>query len=140
MNDDFIKLIGILVVSMFIIYIIIKSFQLQTNVIEGLTNNSTTPLSGSPEAQGLGAVAATNSANIKSKIIQLQDTLLVSKYRKDYENLIINLDDLISYTMLQQILKLGNLSGDVKQNMTEINSLKMTKDALNETMKFLDRI
>ena len=131
-QDDFFKIIGIIIVCFFIIYMVIKLFHLQTNVIEGLTNTDTSGESGT---------ASTYSANIKSEIVKLQDKLLITKYRKDYESAIINLDDYIGYLMIQQVLnmKLGN---DMKTNIETINTLnilKNSKDSLNATMTFLDK-
>lgn len=131
-QDDFFKIIGIIIVSFFIIYMVVKMFQLQSNVIEGLTNPDTTEEAGS---------ASTYAANIKSQIVKLQDKLLISKYRKDYEAAIINLDDYIGYLMIQQVLnmKLGN---DMKTNIDTINALnilKNSKESLNATMTFLDK-
>ena len=130
-QDDFFKIIGIIIVSFFIIYMVVKMFQLQSNVIEGLTN---------PDTEEAGT-ASTYAANIKSQIVKLQDKLLISKYRKDYEAAIINLDDYIGYLMIQQVLnmKLGN---DMKTNIDTINALnilKNSKESLNATMTFLDK-
>jgi hypothetical protein len=111
---------------------VVKMFQLQSNVIEGLTNPDTSEDAGS---------ASTYAANIKSQIVKLQDKLLITKYRKDYESAIINLDDYIGYLMIQQVLnmKLGN---DMKTNIDTINTLnilKNSKESLNATMTFLDK-
>ena len=131
-QDDFFKIIGIIIVSFFIIYMVVKMFHLQSNVIEGLTNSDTSEETGT---------ASTYAANIKSQIVKLQDKLLISKYRKDYEAAIINLDDYIGYLMIQQVLnmKLGN---DMKTNIDTINALnilKNSKESLNATMTFLDK-
>ena len=131
-QDEFFKIIGIIIVCFFIIYMVVKMFQLQSNVIEGLTNPDTSEDAGS---------ASTYAANIKSQIVKLQDKLLITKYRKDYESAIINLDDYIGYLMIQQVLnmKLGN---DMKTNIDTINALnilKNSKESLNATMTFLDK-
>ena len=131
-QDEFFKIIGIIIVSFFIIYMVVKMFQLQSNVIEGLTN---------PDTDTSEETASTYAANIKSQIVKLQDKLLISKYRKDYEAAIINLDDYIGYLMIQQVLnmKLGN---DMKTNIDTINALnilKNSKESLNATMTFLDK-
>jgi hypothetical protein len=131
-QDDFFKIIGIIIVCFFIIYMVIKMFQLQTNVIEGLTNPDTSVESGT---------ATTYSANIKAQVIKLQDQLLITKYRKDYESAIINLDDYIGYLMIQQVLNM-KLDGDIKTNIATIdtlNILKNSKESLNATMAFLDK-
>mgnify|MGYP007120772474 CR=1 FL=1 len=81
------------------------------------------------------------SASIKAQVVKLQDELLVSKYRKDYETAIINLDDYAGYLMLKQILNM-KLDGDMKSNveaLNNINILKNAKDSLNTAMTFLDK-
>ena len=131
-QDDFFKIIGIIIVCFFIIYMVVKMFQLQSNVIEGLTNSDTAEESGT---------ASTYAANIKAQIVKLQDKLLISKYRKDYEAAIINLDDLVGYLMIEHILNM-KLGKDMKTNMESINALnilKNSKESLNATMTFLDK-
>jgi len=139
-QDEFFKIIGILIVGFFIIYMSIKMFQLQTNIVEGLTNNDS---SSSEFGSGLGEAgsASTYAANIKSQVIKLQDELLVSKYRNEYESSIINMDDYVGYLMLKQVLNI-NLSADQKtviESINNLNILKNAKDSLNSTMTFLDK-
>ena len=135
-QDEFFKIIGIVIVSFFIIYMAIKMFQLQTSVIEGLTNESSvTPTSGE------AGTATSYAASIKAQVVKLQDELLVAKYRKDYESAIINLDDYIGYMMIKQSLNM-KLDGDMKSNIEALNNLnilKTSKDSLNATMTFLDK-
>ena len=142
MHEEFFKIVGILIVCFFIIYIVVKMFHLQSTVLEGLTNGSdaTTNNTINPSS-GEAGNAASYAAAIKANVVKLQDELLVSKYRKDYETAIINLDDYIGYLMIKQTLNM-NLNGDMQSNMTAINNLnilKESKDALNATMTFLDK-
>ena len=148
-QDEFFKIVGILIVSFFIIYMVVKMFHLQTSVIEGLTNADGTIISGSDAlssdttapSSGEAGTAASYAAAIKAQVVKLQDELLVAKYRKDYEAVIINLDDYIGYLMIKQTLNM-KLSGDIKANIEAINNLnilKSSKEALNSTMAFLDK-
>jgi hypothetical protein len=136
MNDELFKLIGITIVAAFIIYMVIKMFQLQVKVVEGLANQ----VDSATGTTGEAGTSTTYAASIKAQVVKLQDELLISKYRKDYENAIINLDDYISFLMIKQSLNM-KVDGDVKSNIESINSLnslKSAKDSLNVTMKFLD--
>jgi hypothetical protein len=133
-HEEFLKIIGILLVSFFIIYIFMKMLKLSTNnqysMIEGMTNNT-----------GEAGTSASYAAAIKAQVVKLQDELLISKYRKDYESAIINLDDYSGYLMLKQILNI-KLDGDMKTNvetLNNINILKEAKDSLNAAMTFLDK-
>ena len=148
-QDEFFKIVGILIVSFFIIYMVVKMFHLQTSVIEGLTNADGTIISGSDAlssdttapSSGEAGTASSYAAAIKAQVVKLQDELLVAKYRKDYEAAIINLDDYIGYLMIKQSLNM-KLNGDIKANIEAINNLnilKSSKESLNSTMAFLDK-
>ena len=135
-QDEILKIFGIMVVCFFI-YMTFKMFSLQTRVFEGLTNPDEIVSSSSGES----ANAISYASSIKSRVIKLQDELLISKYKKDYEDVIINLDDYIGCLMIKLTLNM-NLSGDLDSNIKTIeklNILKNSKDSLNATMAFLDK-
>ena len=139
-QDELFKIIGIIIVCFFIIYMALKMFQLQTSVIEGLTNADGT-ISSSTPSSGEAGTSTSYAAAIKAQVVKLQDELLVAKYRKDYEAAIINLDDYIGYMMIKQTLNM-KLDGDIKSNIEAINNLnilKTSKESLNATMTFLDK-
>lgn len=133
-QEDFFKIFGIIGVCFFIIFMVIKIFYNQTNVVEGLTNNSTSTSTKSGEAGS----AETYAASIKAETVKLQDELLVSKYRKEYETAIINLDDYIGYLMIKQALNMKTGSSNI-ESINSLNILKNAKDSLNATMTFLDK-
>jgi len=138
-QDEFFKIIGILIVSFLIIYFVVKMFKLQATVLEGLTNG--TDDSGSNPSSGEAGTASSYADAIKALTVKLQDELLISKYRKDYENVIINLDDLMGYIMLKLVLNL-KITDNFTANMMvidNINNLKTARDSLNSTMTFLDK-
>ena len=139
-QDEFFKIIGILIVCFFIIYMTVKMFHLQTSVIEGLTNGSDSSTTIDAKS-GMAGSASSYAATIKAQVVKIQDELLITKYRKEYESVIINLDDYVGYLMLQQILNM-KLDGDTKTKMEAINTLnilKTSKDSLNTAMTFLDK-
>ena len=140
MTDDLFKMVGIIIFSFFIVYIIVKLFKLQANVIEGLTTGSDTS---APQDSTFGEAGSANNyaANIKAKVVQLQDELLIAKYRQDYENAILNLDDYVGYLMIKTVLNM-NINSDVKSSVDSLailNTLKTAKDSLNSTIAFLDK-
>jgi hypothetical protein len=140
-QEEIFKIIGIIVVCFFIIYMTLKMFSLQSQVIEGLTNPDGTVSTSTNLSSGEAGNAVSYAASIKSYVVKLQDELLISKYRKDYEAVIINLDDYIGYLMIKQTLNM-NLSGDMATNIKAIenlNILRNSKESLNATMSFLDK-
>ena len=103
---EFVKTMAILIVAFMTVYVIITLFQPNNNInmIEGLTNEG-----GTTSRNGEAGSAASYSDGIKAQVVKIQDELLVSKYRKDYENTIINMDDLnknISELQLLDIIKI----------------------------------
>ena len=66
----------------------------------------------------------------------MQDTLLISKYRSDYETAILNLDDLVNNLMLKTALTVDK--DKPHQSLMTLSQLQQSKVALNTIMKFID--
>jgi hypothetical protein len=62
--------------------------------------------------------------------------LLISKYRTDYENAILNLDDLISTMMAQTALSVN--PSNPMASLEKLVQLNSARSALNGVMKFID--
>jgi len=127
----------IIVIVGLLIYFVFSNI----NIKEGMTTNTGTSLSTGTTSNGVGGNASSFAAQIKAETIKMQDTLLISKYRKDYENTIINMDDLINNMMLNTVLNY-NPNGDSNKNMEiidKLNKLNSAKGSLNAVMKFVDR-
>jgi hypothetical protein len=138
-QEEFFKIIGIIIVCFFIIFMGVKMLKLQTSIVEGLTNPAPAP--SQTNTSGEAGTSSSYAASIKAQVVKLQDELLISKYRKDYESAIINLDDYVGYLMIQQVLNM-KIGSDLKTNIETINNLnilKNSKDSLNATMTFLDK-
>lgn len=134
---EFIKTITVLIVAFMTVYVIIALFQ-PKNTIEGLTNEDGTT---SSSKSGEAGSAASYADSIKAQVTKIQDELLVSKYRKDYENTIINMDDLVGTMMIKQIQNMTIGGSDPKAlilSLNNLNTLKAAKDSLNVAMKHLD--
>ena len=121
----------------FIAYLIFRNLNFENlSLKEGMTDASTSETIGSSSANGIAGNAAAYAANIKSQVIKLQDTMLISKYRSDYETAILNLDDLVNNLMLKTAL---NIDQDKpQQSLITLSQLQQSKVALNSIMKFID--
>ena len=129
----------LIIISFFFIgYIIFNKILPQlVNTKEGLENNSIDPsISSTTFNDGVAANSAKFSADLKSNILKQQDTLLIGKYKTDYENIILNTDDAINLRMLNTLLKMDPENPD--ETYKKIVLLKETKVALNDIMKFVD--
>lgn len=119
-----------------VIYLFFRNFNYnnQYKLIEGMTDvsgNNTTLGS-----NGIADNAASYAANIKAATIKLQDMLLISKYRSDYETVILNLDDFINNLMLKNVLSFDKENPST--SLTKLIELQQSKAALNGVMKYLD--
>ena len=120
-----------------VVYLLFRNFNYnnQYSLIEGMTDASGTAASTSDN--GIAGNAASYGAQIKAATIKLQDTVLISKYRSDYETAILNLDDLVDNLMLKTVLSIDTSNpADGLKKLAEMNQAKL---ALNNVMKFVDK-
>jgi len=100
---------------------------------EGMeTNNS--PMTSTKH--GVAGEAATYASSIKSHSVKHEDALNIDKYRTDYENAIIHLDELVNHLMLKAALTIDH--ADPITGLDELSKLNGSKIALNNVMKFID--
>jgi hypothetical protein len=125
-----------LFIFVMVLCVIYYVFSYMNNVsnIEGLTNNDSTTQTSSSN-NGVAGNAASYSASIKNMAILSKDKLLISKYRADYENIILSYDDYVNSLMLEKIL---DGSKDQMKKLADIATLNQSKTALNAIMKFVD--
>jgi hypothetical protein len=117
----------------FLGYLIFSNLSLK----EGMTTTDGSGNKLSSSLNGVAGNAATYAANIKSQTVKLTDTLLVSKYRSDYETTILNMDDLINALMLETTLKID--ASKPSEGLEKIVKLNQAKAALDNVMKFVDK-
>jgi hypothetical protein len=116
----------------FIIYLIFRNLNFNTK--EGMTDASGNTIT--PPPNGVAGNAASYGAVIKGANIKLQDTFLISKYRSDYENVILNLDDLLNNLMLKTALTID--TDKPEESIQKLSNMNQAKLALNNVMKFVD--
>jgi len=121
----------------FIGYILFRNLNFKLNLKEGMTDASGNTTQAAAVTNGIAANAAAYGANVQSATIKQQDIFLISKYRSTYENIILNLDDLISNLMLEQALSV-NLNSP-HEGLAKLASLNQAQIALNNVMKFVDK-
>jgi hypothetical protein len=119
----------------FVAYLFFKG--MNYNYKEGMTaDQSTSSSSNGVAGNGVAGSAASYAATIKDESVKLNDTLLISKYRKDYENVILNVDDLIDSLMLKTALTIDTTNP--LPSLTKLSEMNQAKTALNSVMKFVD--
>ena len=110
-----------------------EGFDSETSSSSTATNTNTNT---NTNNNGIAGNAQTYAANIKSAFIKNQDILLITKYRTDYENAILNLDDYISSEMLKTALNID--PANTIKTINILTKLNETKNALNNVMKLID--
>lgn len=125
LTEELAKYLGLLVVIIVGMMVLYRMFNLQNDVIEGMSNSTH-----SKEV----------SENIQNETSQIMDGLLIDKYREDYENTLTNLQELTNAMILRAMLHptSKNLAGNYYPTVEKINELEKFKLALNNSMKFLD--
>ena len=138
-NDNLYKYIGMAILAIFIIYIILRTLNFQATLIEGLTTaDSTTNDTSKTDKDKIPDMINANTTTI-------EDGLHIDKYKKTYEDIIINLENNVNYYMLGGIMKSSEiisnnpLSADSQKIISNLNNLKTFKDTLNDSMNFLDK-
>jgi hypothetical protein len=139
------KYVGLGVIGIVLVYLILRTLKFQMNIIEGLTTTAAASL---PAASS--PVDNTDIENaplaINNNSTMVEDTLLINKYKSKYEDIIIELDKNVDFSILQTILKnaqtisMNPTSNDSMKTIAIVNSLKAFKDSLNEGMTFMDSV
>ena len=139
MSEDLIKIVGIVVIIGFLVFLAVKSMRLHMNVMEGLTNPGS-----SATTNGIGASAANYAVTLKNQVTQLHNDILLlnnKDYVKDYGNIILSMDDYINALMLKTTLNIDPTAEDAAANLENIKSLielNSAKASLNNVLKYVD--
>lgn len=145
-EDNVYKYLGLTVLIIFVLYILIKSLLFQVNIVEGLTN------------QDKGSKNDNENVNIfnneTNKVVQkhndkLDETLNVNKNKKDYESMLIQLDDYSKATILSKLININSkvsklepgkdIPDEIINDMEKVNSLKTFVETLNSSMVYIDK-
>ena len=118
-------------------YLVFRNLNMDNlNQREGMTTDVSGNTQTTTSSNGVAGNAASYAAQIKAQAIKIEDQLLISKYRSDYETVILNLDELVNSLMLQTALNVSQT--EPKKALIELSNLHQAKSALNDVMKYVD--
>lgn len=144
MSEDLVKILAIIAIVSFLIYYVLNALR-KNNIIEGLENQ--TQPGKIEEAPQLPRGASWNAENydkqIKNNVSKIKDMLLIPKYRKQYESIIIDTSDLIDGLMLKTVLDIpliDHTDDALMARIKTLNDLFISKTALNGVMKYMDKV
>jgi hypothetical protein len=134
--------VAVFLVGSYILYSVL--YPNPYSIMEGMslddissTSTTTSTVPTTTTSNGIAGNAAAFGANLKAQSIKAQDAFLISKYRTDYENVIINMDDLVNSVMLQTTLTID--PARPQEALGKLVMLNNAKAALNNVMKFIDK-
>jgi hypothetical protein len=147
LNDIFMYL-GIFIVSIFVLYIINSIFKAQRSLVEGLANYGV-GADGSIASNFSQILTSGSIDKLEKNSKVLEDGLYISKYKTQYENLIISMEDYINNLILANLLESANIltnggkEDDLQKfldtKIPQINELYKFKENLNASMDYLDK-
>lgn len=136
-EDEIYRYLGIITLTLFFIYIVSCVLNTQNNIIEGLTNQKK-PLNIQDD------LFSNLDKHLKENNDRLSDSLLIKKYKTQYEDSIIEIDTNTELKILQLTILYGNALAnkddkEAKKYLEEINLLQNLKASLKNTMKHVDK-
>ena len=118
----------------FVAYLLFKNLDF-SRFREGMTDGSGNSVSDNIPQDGVAGNAASFGAALKAANIRFQDQFLISKYRSDYEAIVLDWDELLSNTMLKTVLT----GGKTEETLKKLANLNLAKASLNNIMLFIDK-
>lgn len=123
---------ALIIITIISLYIILKVFNNRTSLVEGLVGSTAT---------------ASKSEQIAASILNdnkvFKDALLMPKYYKNYESIIVDMEEWCNLQMVNAVVDNGiNVNDGMSEaNMKivkNINKVKKMKDNLQDVMSYLD--
>jgi len=137
-SDNIYKYIGLFVIILISVYIVAKCLSFQTSIIEGLQLPN--PRSKSIDQDNINNI----NTNTEEHNTKLENSLLIDKYRDQYDDLIIKLNKNTHLQILQnKVLYADCLAKSQTSKCSEILDkilqLQKFNASLNATMKYLEQ-
>ena len=128
------NIILILGIIIGVLFFYSRSVQLDVYVKEGLATRK----NGDPEPT---SDAADRVSDLEIQLDKLKTSVSIDANRKNFENMIINYEDIISYSMMKRLSQIdpnGKFS-EISANFAELNEMQNAKKTLNDMMAWLDK-
>jgi len=142
-SDQVYKYVGLSVMVVVFIYIVATSLKFQSNLLGGLLKNGTIREGLTSATVDRNVDRSTVSGTVVSNTNLEDDTLVVSKYRKNYEDIILDLDTNAKIFVLSKILNNAEkisadpTSPEAQTTIVAVNNLVAFRNSLDKAMGFL---
>jgi hypothetical protein len=128
-DDDMFKYLGLVIILAGVLFVANKCFNTQQKIVEGLTDMA----SAQPEKF---------VDDVRGKNEDIENSILLDKYRSHYEDLLIQQNHNINLQILKNLIDhskvLSEGGEDSQPVMDHIQKLHAQKAILNNTMEFMD--
>ena len=134
MKDEFINIMVILGIVVGVMFFYSRSVQLDVYMKEGLTNRNDRDRGPSNDMED-------QVEELGITLDKLKTSVSIDANRKNFENIIINLEDIISYSMMGHISQMDPNAkfSDMSADFAELNQMQTAKKTLNDMMAWLDK-
>jgi hypothetical protein len=124
----FYKYIGVIALASLVIYLVIKTFNFQKNVLEGFESNY--------KPTGIDEL----NKNLNEVKDGIKDKLLVNKYRDKYEEALMNIDEVSSLKQVTYLLEHGyDKNNGVNTNVGyNVGLYKKIREGVKDSLEHLD--
>ena len=140
MNNDFLKTIGLMIVISIVVYVsfsmmnkYLPSMKDKLNNLEGLTTLTSSKDGVTTSLNGVAGNASNYAKKLEVHTTKMIDTMLIPKYRSDYEQILLHLENFHNASLLNKFLSY-NLSDPNKSN-EELSKIVKHHDSV---VQFLD--
>jgi hypothetical protein len=127
MNDQVYQYIGLAILGFIVLFVVLKMLSNNKKIVEGMVSGNQSP---------------TDIVSLlKTKNNQLKDEILVGKYRSEYENILLGLDDYANLYTLKELVggKIGLSSpDDDKTVIDELDEYKKLREMIENSLKYMD--
>jgi len=136
--DDIYKKLGFISLVVITVYFFYKVLEINKTIMEGFANKK-----GKKSRDEKNYVKETKDS-LKKKTEQLRDTLLIGKYKHDYEDIILELEDYLNLSMLEAVnllsaVKKDQFDKDDIELIKSINQVNKFRQTLDDVMTFVDK-
>lgn len=130
--EELYKKLGVLFIAIFALYSLYKMLEINTTIMEGFVSKKQVK-------NTAGSFVQESKEELKKKVENIKDVLLISKYRDDYEDMLLDLDEYLNLSMLQAVNLFNTMS---KKNGVDKDSMELAKQIVdaNNFRKTLDDI
>jgi hypothetical protein len=134
MKEEFMNIIVILGIVVGVLFFYSRSVQLDVYVKEGLTNRNDRDRGPSNDMED-------QVEELGITLDKLKTSVSLDANRKNFENILINLEDIISYSMMGHISQMDPNAkfSDMSADFAELNQMQTAKKTLNDMMAWLDK-